>query len=234
MNFQGFDREFTNFMNFFKKEGFHKSPSEFEKTLYAKLLSYSFEVRIITSRLEEEIPHFEALSRIIFQSMKSKKKPDELVLERLTMTFAAIMLDLSDFYIYTRIFLDSLTMSIKRSLRSAGNKNWVIMKNSVSGILNEKKLQTCKDKINLQFFKGLENKVAWIHEFKRLRDKLIHQHSLFVFATTRKGKLGYGMTDGTESWGTETVIGIFTGLQSTIDNLSDLMEYLSRNLPKMQ
>lgn len=234
MNFESFDREFAILMNFFKKEGFHKNPSEFEKTLYAKLMSYSFEVRIIASRLEEETPNFDALSRVIFQSMNSKKKPDELVLERFVMTFATIMLDLSDFYIYTRIFIDALIVSIKRSFRSAGNKNWVIMKNSVSGLLSKKKLQTYKDKIDFQFFKGLEKKVAWVHEFKRLRDKLTHQYSLFVFATTRKGKLGYDMVDGNETWGRETVTEIFEGLQNTIDHLSNLMEYLSRNLPRTQ
>jgi len=47
-----------------------------------------------------------------------------------------------------------------------------------------------------------------------------------------EGKLGYDIVDASnEPWGRDTVIDIFEGLQNIIDNLSDLMEYLSRNLP---
>lgn len=55
MNLERFDREFSVLLSLFKKEGFHKNSSKFERTLYAKLLSYNLEIRIVTSRLEEEI-----------------------------------------------------------------------------------------------------------------------------------------------------------------------------------
>ena len=106
------------------------------------------------------------------------------------------------------------------------------MKNSVGYLLKSKQLQKYKDKINLEFFEGLEKKITWINDFKESRDRLIHHYSHLVFSTTRKGELGYDVVDAYETWGRDTVIGISEGLQNIIDSLSDLMEYLSRNLPR--
>jgi hypothetical protein len=51
---------------------------------------------------------------------------------------------------------------------------------------------------------------------------------------TEKGVLGYEIIDSTKTiWGTKTVKPILEELQKTIDNLSDLIEYVSTNLPKL-
>jgi len=125
-----------------------------------------------------------------------------------------------------------ITISIKHSFRSAGNKNWQLLKNSVSCLLKNKQLQKYKREIDFDFFEGLEKKVAWIHDFKESRDKLIHHKSHLGLSTTNEGRLGYDVVGaGDDSWGRNTVKDIFEGLQDLIDNLSDLMKYLSRNLP---
>jgi len=148
-------------------------------------------------------------------------------------TLAKVRLDLFDFYTYTRIFLDTLTVCIKLSFKRAGNKKWNAMKNSVKCILNEKKLQTYKKEIDFDFFEGLEEKVSWIRDFKNYRNGLTHEYFYFVFTKTKEGKWGYDIMDKEKtSWGTETVKGILIEVQNIIDKLSDLMEYLSKNLPR--
>lgn len=170
-----------------------------------------------------------------FQSLKSNRKPNKDLSEKLVMVLATVMLDLSDFHIYTRMFLDVITICIKHSFRSAGNRNWQLMKNSVRCLLKHKQLQKYKTKIAFDFFDGLEEKVDWMHGFKESRDRLIHHKSHLGLSTTIDGKLGYDVVDvGDESWGRDTVIEIFKGIEDIIDNLSDLMEYLSENLPRIQ
>jgi hypothetical protein len=233
MKLERFNTELATLLNFYKKEGFHKNPSEYEKSLYAKQLAYLLKMQIITSRLEEEIPHFDSLSKAFFKSLKAKKKPDQILIENFVMESETIRLDLSDFYIYTRMYLDTLTISIKHSFKSAGNKNWQLMENSVKCLLNKEKLSLYKKEIDYDFFEGLEKKVAWIPDFKDSRDTLMHHHSNLVLSTTREGKLGYGVVDTKdESWGRDSVKCIFEVLQNTLNDLSDLMEYLSKNLPK--
>lgn len=149
------------------------------------------------------------------------------------MTLPKIMLDLSDFYVYTRIFLDTLTVCIKRSFKRAGNKNWNVMEHSINSLLNVNKMQTYTRKIDFHFFNGLEKKLFWIPDFKKFRDGLLHQYFHFVFTSTRKGDLGYDIMDRTKtSWGTDTVRSILTELQNTIAYVTDLVEYLSKNLPR--
>lgn len=105
------------------------------------------------------------------------------------------------------------------------------LKNSVSCLLKNKQLQKYKKEIGFDFLEGLEKKVAWIHEFKDSHDRLIHLHFHLTLATTKGGKLGYEVADaGDTSWGKDTVTEIFQGLKTTVDNLSDLIEYLSQNL----
>ena len=213
-------------MKLFTDEGFKK------ERVFVKLVNYGFEIEIITSRLEEEIAYADSLIKSIFLDFKRSKEVDEDKMKEYVMTLAKIRLDLSSFYFFTRIFLDALTMCIKLSFKSAGNKKWNAMKGS-GYLLDKKTLETYKKEIDFDFFEGLEEKASWIRDFKKSRDGLTHRYFYFVFTKTKEGALGYDIMDREKtSWGTETVKGILKELQKTIDNLSDLMEYLSKNLPR--
>jgi len=226
MNLERFERQYSNLANLFKERGLDKKP------IFVKFVNYGFEAKIITSRLEEEIAYATSLLKSIFSDVKRKEVNEDKIKEYV-MTLAKIRLDILDFYTYTRIFLDTLTVSIKLSFKCVGNKKWNLMKNSVKCLLNEKKLRTYKKEIDSDFFEGLEEKVSWIRDFKNHRDGLTHRFSYLVFSNTREGGLGYDIMDKTkESWGTDTVKGVLKELQNIIDNLSDLMEYLYRNLPR--
>lgn len=226
MNLERFERQYSNLANLFKERGLDKKP------IFVKFVNYGFETKIITSRLEEEITYATSLLKSIFSDVKRKEVNEDKIKE-CVMTLAKIRLDILDFYTYTRIFLDTLTVSIKLSFKSVGNKKWNLMENSVKCLLNEKKLRTYKKEIDADFFEGLEEKVSWIRDFKNYRDGLTHRFSYLVFSNTREGDLGYDIMDKTkESWGTDTVKGVLKELQNIIDSLTDLIEYLSKNLPR--
>jgi hypothetical protein len=233
MNFEKFEMEFADLVNLFKQNGFHKNPSKFESVVFSKFLDYHSEVKIITSRLEEEIAESDSFQRYFSDYAMGKTKLYKTKLEKHGQTLLKMMLDLSDFYVYTRRFLDTLTVCIGLSLRCAGNKKWEMTPHTVHSLLKEKKMQAYKREIDFRFFEGLEKKLTWIRDFKDSRDGLLHQYYHFVFTTTKQGDSGYDIMDGKKvSWGTETVRGILGELQNTIDNLSDLMEYLVKNLPR--
>jgi len=232
MDFERFEEEFSNLKAVFKQKGFAQKPNASGQNVFSKFLDYHLQVLIITSRLEQGIVDHDSFSKYIFECLKNKIEPSDAEMENSILTFGKIMLDLSDFYIYTRSFLDTLTMCIKLSFKRAGNRKWKSMKNSMKGLLNARKMEVCKKEIDFSFFEGLEERISWILDFKKSRDGLLHKYYHFVFTKTRKGEYGYDIMNGTKtSWGTDTVRGILTEVQSVIDNLSDLMEYLSGNLP---
>jgi hypothetical protein len=235
MNFERFEREFSSLANLFKKEGFFREPSSFETDLYGKFLDYNFGVKIIVSRLEHEINEFASVENAFLEPLKKGHEFSLAIGEALITCIMKITLDLSDFYIHTRIFLDTINTCIKHSFRSTGNKNWNVMTNSISGLLNEKKMQTYEKQIDSQFFEGLKSKISWIYEFRDSRDRLLHQCHHFVFTNTRQSEMGYDLIGKVGSiWGTETVKPVLIELQRYVDNISDLMNYLHNNLPRVE
>jgi len=235
MDLTRFERAYFDLTDLFTEEGFNRTPNEYEKDVFVKVVDYYFEVKIITSRLEQGIIEMDSATKSFFAHLKEKDKVNESQEEKLVMAIAKIRLDLLDFYIHTRIFLDTLTECTRLSFKRAGNRNWHLMSKSVRCLLNEDKLQNYGSDIDAKFFESLRGKISWIRSLKDYRDGLLHRFFHFVFTQTLEGDLGYDIMDGVKtSWGTETVKSILQYIQSIIDNLSDLLEYLSKNLPKNQ
>jgi hypothetical protein len=233
MNLERFEKAISSLTDMFKDEGFYKSPDKFEIDVFGKFIDYHSQAIIITSRLEEDITEHDSLMKYIIKCAMEKREISETEIQKHGLTLPKLMLDLSDFFIYTRIFLDTLTVCIKRSFKSAGRKNWDIMEHSMNCLLNEHKMQRYKDEIYFSFFTGLEKKLTWIGDFRESRNGLVHKYHHFAFTTTREGDLGYDIADRIKtSWGTDTVKSIVKELQRTIEGLTDLMEYLLENLPR--
>jgi hypothetical protein len=195
INFERFEKEFSKLESLFRNQGFYKNADKFEIDVFGRFIDYDSQVVIITSRLEDEIALHESFMKYILTRLKEERKIDDNELKEYGQYLPKLMLDLSDFYIYTRIFLDTLTVCIRLSFRNAGYQNWNIIERSINFLLNENKMQICKSKIDLQFFEGLEKKLAWISDFKESRDGLFHKFYHFVFTTTRRGDLGYDIMD---------------------------------------
>jgi hypothetical protein len=233
VNLERFDKEFDALASLFKKEGFFKDPNIIETDLFVKFLDYSFQVKIITSRLESEIRRYISLQKSFFNCFVDGKEPTPTMTEQMVTTFNEVDLDLSDFYIHTRIFLDTLNTCIKYSFKSAGNLKWKTMKNSIKGLLSKKTMEKYKREIDSNFFRGLEDKVSWILELKSSRDRLLHEFHHFAYTDTKEGEMGFDLIGKIgRTWGTETVKPILKESQGFIDYVSDLMNYLHENLPR--
>jgi len=150
-----FEKAILSLVNLFR-EGFYKNPNQFDIDVFAKFMDILPQVMIITSRLEEDIVEFDSMSKYFFEYAKERKEISETEIKKYSLTLPKLMLDLSDFHIYTRIFLDTLTVCIKRSFKSAGNEKWDIMEHSINCLLNKDKLQKYKREIDLDFFKNLK------------------------------------------------------------------------------
>jgi hypothetical protein len=233
MKLSKFDKAFSNLTELFHKKGYYKNPNKEQANVFGKIVDYQIQLMIITGRLETDIEMEKAHEKYIFDSLKENKNPDSSELRRSIINVERLRLDLSDFFIYTRMFLDALTVSVKLSLQYVGIKNACLMKNSVRCLLNVKMMKNYKEKISLEFFEDLEKRVRWVADFRNKRDGLVHKYHYFVLTNNRQGELGYDVIDEVKNeWGTDTVKAIRADLQNTIDNLSELIEFIYQNLPK--
>jgi hypothetical protein len=131
------------------------------------------------------------------------------------------------------MFLDEIIISIKYCFKSAGYKNWQLLENSVKCLLNKNKIERYKKEIDYDFFEELKEKINWIYDFKKSRDTLIHHHSELLILTDKEGKLGFKVSKiKDQTWKRSSFNNIFRVLQTTINDLSDLITYLSKNLPR--
>lgn len=232
MELKRFDKSFSNLTKVFKK-GFYKKPDKFEIDVFCKIIDFQLQVLIITSRLEEDIAKDTIYTKHIVDSLKVNKRISHSESENFGINLSKLRLDLSDFYFYTRMFLDALTVGIKSSLINAGNKNAEIMKDSVRYLLNEKNMKTYKEKIDPIFFNNLEKHLNWIRTLRDSRDGLVHYYYHIVSTTTKQGELGFEIMDRKKSsWGTDTVKGISVEIQTIINSITDLLDFLSTNLPR--
>ena len=232
MNLERFDSEFSKLFDLLKNEGFPKNNDRTELDLYGRFASFHSELLIINARLSEEI-EFSHLENEYFRDYAmGKVKLYRSRLRKGLENHIKLMIDLSDFFFYTRRFLDTLTMVIRFQFKTIGKTKYQ-MTDRFRDLLNKAKLEKYKQEIDYDFFDGLEKKIAWAKDFRDCRDGLMHQGYYFVFTTTRKEKLGFDIMNKTKtSWGKNAVKDISEELQKTIDNLSDLLEFISANLPQ--
>jgi hypothetical protein len=235
MELKRFEKSFSKLTNLFRTKGFYKNPNRFEIDVFGKIADYQLQVLIITGRLEEDISFDRANTKYVFDCLRDGKDINDEEMKKGILNHVKLNLDLFDFFIYTRLFLDALTIGIKLSFITAGNKNACIMEHTMSCLLNNNKLQTYKNKIDLHFFSGLEKHLSWIATLKDSRDGLLHQQNYFVYTNTRQGELGYGIMDREKvEWGTDTVKPILAEVQTVINEVTDLIKYLNNNLPRKE
>ena len=232
MELERFEKAFSELTDFLEEKGFYREPNRFELDVYGKITDYWLEAIIITERLEEDIANSKSYTKYVFNSLRDGKDIDNEESQKSILNHMKLRVDLTDFFIHTRLFLDALTVGVKLSFLKAGNKNANNMEHSLSCLLNSK-LLTYKSKIDMQFFTGLERHLNWISTLRDSRDGLVHFYHYLVFTDTKQGELGFDIMDRNKiEWGTNTVKSIIGEVQTVINNISELMEYLSNNLPQ--
>jgi hypothetical protein len=235
MELEEFQESLLRLTSFLRSGGFFATPNRLEAHVFGRLVDYEGQIPIILHRIEQDIEDHQLSTKISFESMKAVKELDDTVIKDGIVALEKLMLDLSDFYVYTRIFLDALALTVKLSFKKSGNKNADLMKHTIKCLLNKQTLNIYKQKIDQRFFVGLEQHLSWITDFRDSRDGLVHQYHHFVFTYTKQGEMGYDIMDLTKiSWGTESVKAIMPEIKKHVDDLTKLLNYLQSQLPRKE
>jgi hypothetical protein len=202
----------------------------FGEDVIVKTTDFWVRAFIIAERIEEDVSLYKRNYDSLSKSLKNRTKANIEESKKYLINLQKIDLDISDFYIYTRQFLDALTVGIKLTLIRAGNKEAQRIEHSLSCLLNSNKMCIYKNTIDQQFFSGLEEHLIWASTLRDSRDGLVHFYNYLVFTDTNQGEVGNGTK---KQRGFANIRSIIGEVQTAIDNMTALLEYIYENLPKV-
>lgn len=217
MDLSNFQKSGSQFLEKLKAVPAERYPSisNFESALR----DYLGEIETITSRIEEELQKYDAASKRIMEiASKNPQLPEDLTLEFFRY-WTAMRLDIKDFFIHTKIFLDAIAGLIV--VLHFGDKESERI--SMSSLLHAN-----KKRYHGAFYSGLKKEMVWYSDFNENRNRVVHSRGRMVHTTTPDGKPGFEIIkEHHQVWGSQTMKddGVF---KNTIDNLTKLLDYLNK------
>jgi hypothetical protein len=156
MNLERFETEFSKLYDLLKREGFPKEKDKDEIRVYGRFVSYHSELLIINSRLIEEIAEHDSFMEYIHLTATGKARMTNKRHRKYLINSVKLNIDLMDFYLYTRRFLDALNKIIKIHFIKMGKKNpqmedtiHTLFKKDKKGL---PKIEVYKQQIDFEFF----------------------------------------------------------------------------------
>ena len=220
MDFSNFDKSFSKLESILRSK-IDAKRSHYGDLVYGNYLSYDDEVKIIVGRIEEENQKMMLHIKEIFNILRRNENPNVELLRDLGKNAALLRLDIKTFFIFTRIFLDTLARIIRLFYDKKGEQ----LPTSMTDILKSKKAM----ELDSNFFKDLIEKMSWYDDFVKTRDDIVHYLGDMKSTSTREGDLGFdflGVKDK-RSWGTDTVKSISHYIEDTLINLSEVILFIA-------
>jgi len=189
--------------------------------IYGNYLDYGGEIKLVVQRIEAETQRFMALHKRLMEMTRANEEPQNDLLMEIGENFTLLRLDIKSFFIFTKIFLDTLARIIRLCFgRESEQLPW-----SMTKLLKNKKLM----EMDSDFAEGLKDRMLWYDTLVTRRVEIEHYLGSIFSTTTRNGKLGFdllGQRIRKNEWGTDTVTSITDYMEDTISNLSKVILYV--------
>ena len=224
MDFKEYNYEITKLLDYLRE--LLDAGAEYSTLqIFGHLANSNDELRLIIERIEKELESNKLLYTKFFNRISKSSEPDSGELEEWARGLSLLNLDIKSFIIFTRIFCDTLCRFIRLLYGVPGHQ----LPQSMNGLLeSEKAIEIDKD-----FFSGLNDRMDWFHGLRDKRVEIEHYLGGIRSTSTRNGSLGFdiiGMRDKGRSWGTDTVQSISDFIQNTINSLTIVLRYVSKDL----
>jgi hypothetical protein len=200
-----------------------------ELDIYGNYLTYGREVKIIVERIEEEVQGYIKLVREISEMAQRGEEPNEKSLDVFVDYHSLIRLDIKSFFIFTRIFIDTLAKIVR--LRFDEKRKQQLPPTMTELLKNDKFLTLDPD-----FAEGFKSKMSWMTAFVETRVEIEHNlGNISRYTTTREGKFGFAI-QGSRSCkntflGTDKVESITEYMEEILSKLSEAIQYVCSKFP---
>jgi hypothetical protein len=219
MDFGNFDKCFDELRILLRdKLDDGKNPQKLD--VYGSYLSYGDEIKVIVDRIEAETQKDMTLSKTLHETLQKGEEPDEKWGKESIKNWILITLDIKSFFIFTRIFLDTLAWIIKQYYGKKGCQ----LSSDMRELVEEKSLTL----VDANFAEGLKIKMQWMAGFVGTRVDIEHYLGGIRSTTTKNGKFGFDILSSRNrhDWGTNTVESITDYIGETLHNLSEVISYI--------
>jgi len=218
MDFGDFDKCFDELRTVLRDRlGSGKNTEKLD--IYGSYLRYRDEIETIVNRIEAETQRSMILSKALFEAMQKGEKPDEQMGIESIKNWILICVDIKSFFIFTKIFLDTLARIIRQCYPEGHQPSW-----HMSKLIKSKKFE----ELDSDFAIGLRYRMRWWDDFVKIRVEIEHYLGNIYSTKTRNGKFGFDILGlrTRHDWGTDTVESIADLIKETLDNLSEVISYI--------
>lgn len=219
MNWSKFDECFGRLKNVLRdKVGDGKNANKLE--IYGSYLDNGAEIKIIVQRIKAETQKSTELTNRMIEIVRANQEPENDLVMETGENFTSLRLDIKSFFIFTKIFLDTLAKIIRLFFEQKGDQ----LSPSMTQLLKKKKLM----ELDSDFAEELKNRMLWYDTLVTSRVEIEHYLGSIFSITTRNGKLGFDLLGQRvrRSWGTDTVTSITDYMEDTISNLSKVILHI--------
>lgn len=228
MDWSNFDKSYRLLKNVLR-DLISNGKNDHKLDVYGSYLNYGDEIKIIIGRIEEEIQGYMKLSREISEIARTREEPSDKLLDVFLEYHSLIRLDIKSFFIFTRIFLDTLarivTLSFSKIDKDLPSK---CARANMRKLVRDEKLM----ELDPDFAKGLKARMSWMDTFVERRIEFEHcLGSIRRYTITGDGKFGFDI-QGTRSdgkWGTDVVDSMTEYMKEVLSNLSEVISYIHNN-----
>lgn len=192
--------------------------------IYGSYLDYAEEIRLVVQRIETEAQELMELTKKTMDMLRASEELDKALsaerfakeVEKLT----SLRLDIKSFFIFTRIFLDTLARIIGLCFDKKDRQQ---LPRSMTKLVGHKKLM----ELDSSFAQGLKDKILWFDNFRRQRVEIEHFLGS-IRSTTMDEKFCFDILGSRirRSWGSSTVASITDYMEGILRNLSELILHI--------
>lgn len=192
MDWNDFDECFGKLRTILREMLFADEGNPYKREIYGNYLGFGSDIKIIIQRIEAEIQQSLEISeklhaympgRIMDITKRKEESENELVMEG-DRIFKLLGLDIKSFFVFTRIFLDTLAKIVRLCFGKEGTEHlpW-----SMRELVGHKKLE----EFDSDFAEGLKDKMSWMTPFLERRVEIEHYLGGIPSATMKNGKFWF-------------------------------------------
>jgi len=226
MDFAEFDHEISKVLDYLR-ELLDAGAGFGTIEIFGQLADSSTDIKIITERIDKELVLHSDFIKKFLARMSKELEPVSNEMEKMVRNSDFLRLDVKSFFIFTRIFYDTICRFIRLTYGDMG----IQLPRSMNRLLTRKSVRARAIEMDKDFFSGFFEVMSGFHEIRDKRDEIVHSLGSMRSTTAKNGTWGFdiiGLRDKGRSWGTNTVQSISGYIEETIKSLTEALRFISK------